>query len=177
MESGSDQLLNDLTLKCTAGRTRIATPSGEKAIEYLDKGESVLAFSSKVESGRIELSSSETKVTFSGGTQGRSNALYITLGYKQEIICTLDQPFLLINGKYTTGSQLRPGTELVDEKGDPVVVSSISMGTYQGMINNISVGDFNFTSPDGHLLLAQGVIIGDFVFQLFFDSLPGNLKE
>lgn len=177
MESGSDQLLNDLTLKCTAGGTRIATSSGEKAISDLHKGDSVLAFSVKLDSGKLELSSSEAKVIFSDGMQGQSKALYITFGEYKEIICTLDQPFLLRNGKYARGSQLRPGTELVDGQGNPVVVNIISMGTYQGMINNIAVGDFNFTSPNGHLLLAQGIIIGDFAFQLSFDSLPDNLKE
>ena len=177
MESGSDQLLNDLTLKCTAGDTKIATPSGERAISDLQRGDSVLAFSAKVESGRLELSSSETKVTFSQGAQARITALYIILGYNQEIICTLDQPFLLANGKYTRGSKLRPGTELVDGQGNPVVVNTISMGTYQGIIHNISVGNFEFTSPNGHLLLAQGVIIGDFAFQMSFDSLSDSLKE
>ncbi|MGE8340006.1 hypothetical protein BSF41_25700 [Flavobacterium sp. ACN2] len=177
MESDSDQLLNDLTLKCTAGGTRIATSSGEKAIGDLYKGDSVLAFSVKLESGKLEFSSSEAKVIFSEGGQGQNKALYINFGEYKEIICTLDQPFLLRNGKYARGSKLRTGQELVDAKGNAVVINSISLIDYSGMINNIAVDDFKFTSPNGHLLLAQGIIIGDFAFQLSFDSLPDNLKE
>lgn len=177
MEPDSNQLLNDLTLKCTAGDTKIATPSGERAISNLQRGDSVLAFSAKVESGKLELSSSETKVTFSQGTpEWYITALYITLGYDKEIICTSDQPFLLANGKYTIGSKLVPGQELVDWQGKPVFIHMISIGTYKGVIHNISVGDSEFASPNGHLLLAQGVIIGDFAFQTSFDSLPDNLK-
>ncbi|WP_125719197.1 Hint domain-containing protein [Flavobacterium ustbae] len=177
MELDSNQLLKDLSLKCMAGHTAIATPSGEKAISDLYKGDSVLAFSAKLESGKLQLSSSEGKVTFSGGTQGFNNALYLVFGDNKEMICTMDQPFLLENGKYARGIQLIPGQHLVDKDGNSVEVKLVSLGQYYGIINGIAVNDLKFTSPDDHLLLAQGVIVGDFIFQMYFDSLPDNLKE
>ena len=177
MESGSEQLLNNLTLKCTAGDTKIATPSGERAISNLRRGDSVLAFSAKLETGKLELSSVEAKVTFSDGTQGQNRALYISFGSDKEIICTLDQIFLLSNGKYIVGAKLRPGLDLVDGNGNPVAINSVSMGYYSGIIHNIALDNFKITNPDGHLLLAQGVIIGDYAFQVSFDSLSDSLKE
>ncbi|UWY26358.1 Hint domain-containing protein [Flavobacterium sp. TR2] len=177
MESGSDKLLKDLSLKCTAGDTKIATSSGERSILDFEIGDSVLAFSVKLESNRLELSSSEAKVTFSSGTTEKAQELYVLLENSREIVCTREQPFLLKNGKYARGSELRPGQELVDGQGNAVRIKTISLRKYSGIIYNISVGDYKFTSPNGHLLLAQGVIIGDFAFQVSFDFLPNSLKE
>lgn len=180
MEADSNQSLENRNLKSPVHGTRIATPTGEKSMELFKKGDSVLAFSAKPESGKIKLTSSEAKVSISAGTGPFGNfpmMIYIQTTDYKEIICDGAQLFLLINGKYIQAGRLIPGEhKLVDKDGNPVGIEMVQAGSYHGGIHDIST-DVQGHNPDGHLLLAQGVIMGDFTLQVYFDYLPEDLKE
>ncbi|WP_264537468.1 hypothetical protein [Flavobacterium sp. N1736] len=181
METNSDHS-EDLKSKDVAYRTKITTPDGTKPIERIENGDTVLAFSSKLESGKIKLTASNQTVSYSAGVEGqRSLMVYFDLrnfdDSRIDLICSLDQPLLLINGKYARAGKLGKGQELVNKEGNPVTINSASMGYYQGGIHAIVTNAPTNKLPDGHLLLANGIIIGDFIMQSHFDQLDNAIKE
>ena len=52
----------------------------------------------------------------------------------------------------------------------------VAVGNYVGGIHHISTGQYFTGSADGHLLLADGVVVGDFVLQMNFDGLQSGEK-
>lgn len=167
---------------CFANDTLIAIPNGAKQIFLISKGEQVLAASVGSTSGKMQMNWSTAEVSFSSGTDSKGHQpvmVYISLSGKDthELICNMDQPFLLADGKYTKAAKLHPGQQLVDKDGDPVMVDLISIGSYDGGVHHISTDKPWHKNPDGHLLLAGGVVAGDYTLQLHFNQLPDTMKE
>lgn len=169
--------------QCFANDTLIAVPDGVRSISNIEQGAEVLAASIKEVSGGSHLEWSPAKVAFSEGTGsgGRQPFMvYIGFGSKndeiKDLICSPDQPFLLSNGKYTTAGKLVPGQELVDRNGDPVTVKLASIGSYDGGVHHIGTDEPWLGNPSGHLLLAGGVVAGDYEMQNRFDQLPESFK-
>ncbi|HTS27741.1 MAG TPA: hypothetical protein VMH81_17825 [Bryobacteraceae bacterium] len=165
---------------CLASDTLIAVPSGEVPIDSIQRGEEVLAASLSAGGSRITWSTA--KVRFSMGTSREGfqpMMVYIVFGEGagRELICNTDQPFLLADGKFTTGGKLRPGQQLVDRDGKPLPVQLVSIGQYDGGVHHIATDEPWTGSPNGHLLLAAGAVAGDFALQSGFSDLPAELKE
>ncbi|MBZ5788751.1 hypothetical protein K8353_01400 [Burkholderia contaminans] len=164
---------------CFANDTKIAVPGGTKEIYLIAKGDEVLT-ASVASGGKIEWSSAT--VSFSAGTALNGHQpmmIYLSLSgtATHDLICNLDQPFLLANGKYAKASKLRPGDQLVDKDGNPVQIDMISIGSYDGGVHHISTDAPWNRHPDGHLLLAGGVVAGDYTMQLYFDQLPDTARD
>ncbi|SDA19773.1 hypothetical protein SAMN05216315_11239 [Nitrosospira sp. Nsp18] len=167
---------------CFANDTVIAIPGGGKAIYLFTVGEAVMAGSADSSDGKLGINWAEAVVNFSAGTGSKGHQpmmVYISLTGKtpHELICSTDQVFLLADGKYTRAEKLRPGQQLVDKDGDPVSLDLISIGSYDGGVHHISTDQAWHKKPDGHLLLAGGVVAGDYTLQLYFDQLPAEMKE
>lgn len=167
---------------CMANDTLIAVPGGFAPIYTIMTGESVLAASVAQENGGLGLNWAESKVGFSQGTGAGGDQpvmVYLTYGAdnNQGLICNMDQPFLLADGKYTTAGRLRPGQQLVDHDGQPQEIALISVGSYHGGVHHIATTTPWTNSPDGHLLLAGGVVAGDWAMQMNFPNLPDSVKE
>ena len=167
---------------CLANDTFIATHEGDKPIYTIYVGEKVLVASVGLTSGKTQINWSTATVNFSSENCPSGHQplmVYIFLRGKNtyELICNMDQPFLLANGKYTTAEKLQPGKQLVDKDGNPVRIEMISIGSYSGGIHHISTDIPWERNPDGHLLLAGGVVAGDYTLQLHFDQLPDSMKE
>lgn len=167
---------------CFANDTLIAVPEGNRQIYLIAKGEQVLAGSVGSTGGKLKMNWANAEVNFSqgsGSTGLQPMMVYILMAGKNthELICSLDQPFLLADGKYTQAGKLRPGQQLVDKDGDPVTVELVSIGAYVGGVHHISTSKPWHKTPDGHLLLAGGVVAGDYTMQIYFDQLPDGLKE
>lgn len=164
---------------CFAKDTLIAVPGGVAEIYTIPVGAQVLA-GSVHDNNSVKTSWSETRVKFSMGTgEGHQPMMvYINFGEdnKNDLICTQDQPFLLHNGKFITAGKLVPGQTLVDKDGNEVIINLVSMGSYDGAVHHISTSKPWAGNPNGHLLLAGGVVVGDFEMQLKFDSLPESMK-
>lgn len=167
---------------CFANDTLIAVPSGGKAIYLITVGETVLAGSAASAGGKLQIDWGDAVVNFSAGTGSHGHQpmmVYLSLTGKNshELICSTDQVFLLADGKYTKAEKLHPGQQLVDKDGDPVVVDLVSIGSYDGGVHHISTDQPWHKDPNGHLLLAGGVVAGDYTLQLYFDQLPIEMKE
>lgn len=152
---------------CYANGTKIAIPTGVRAIEYFAVGDEVMAAS--LDKGKITWS--PRKVTFSQGTgdSGHQSAMvYLHYGEDdKQIIVSTDQVFLMSAGKLKRADVLVPGKDLlVDEWGNPVVIHEVSIGEYDGGVHHISTGINKSGDINGHLLLSEGVISGDFSVQI-----------
>ncbi|MCV9928547.1 hypothetical protein OIU83_12840 [Flavobacterium sp. LS1R49] len=162
--------------------TSIDTPEGIKSIDNICKGDTVLAAFVKSAKGKIKLFWSTAKVSFSidsNPISPKSKMVYISVydEIKKDILCSLDQPVLLANGKYTIARRLIPGQELVNKNGKPIVILSTNIAPYHGGVHHISTNSTWNNNPDGHLLLSNGIVTGDYILQLYFDQIPNQLIE
>ena len=153
--------------------TQVATPSGEASVTTLQEGSPVLAYSAKLESGRIILTASEAKVRSINTVYDPvviGNMVYIYFEQNNNcLICSYNQPLLLSDGSYVIARNFQPGHCLVDKDGSPVTVAATVIAAYEnGEIYSIATDMPITAGPDGHLLLCQGVIVGDFIFEADF---------
>lgn len=162
-------------------KTLIAVPNGSKQIHLIKQNEEVLAASAQIIKGKLELAWDAIKVSYSAdsGSSSRSTLFYLDLATEsQRLVCTMDQPFLLANGKYTIATKLVPGQHfLVDKEGNKVRINGITVRQYHGSDHAIATMEARENSPDGHLLLAEGVVVGDFWLQVNFSQLPESMKQ
>lgn len=183
MKTNPNQSVKHLNSNDFAYSAKISTPNGEKDIQSFQIGDSILAFSAKLESGTVKLTASQAKVSFSNGIEcsKQTRMIYLDLmdfqGSSKNITCSADQLFLLSNGKYAPASQLQPGQELVDKEGNPIHIKSVKAGSFRGGIHSISTNAAVGDIPNGHLFVANDIIMGDFSLQLYFDYLPDDLKQ
>ncbi|HOY04719.1 MAG TPA: hypothetical protein PLO67_04910 [Saprospiraceae bacterium] len=163
---------------CFAKDTLVAVPGGYAEIYTIPQGAKVLTASAYEKGG---LTWSESTVKFSMGTGEGPQPFMVYIGFEKEgtkdLICTQEQPFLLSNGKYTTAGKLTPGMQLVDKEGEPVDIQFVSLGYYDGAVHHIATAAPWTGSPAGHLILAGGVVAGDFEMQIKFGELPDHLKD
>ncbi|ABO49535.1 Hedgehog/intein hint domain protein [Desulforamulus reducens MI-1] len=169
------QLTCHCCCSCFAYGTKIGTPNGHKKIEKFAVGDLVLAAGIETSAGGIKLNWSPLKVSFSSGTGPDSHQpamVYIRHGDTGSIIVTPDHLFLMPNGKLKRADRLVPGKDqLVSYEGRPVPVHEVSIGEYEGGVHHIATQK-NFTGDlDGHLLLSEGVVSGDFNLQIHATEL------
>ncbi|MBL6448468.1 hypothetical protein JMN32_19300 [Fulvivirga sp. 29W222] len=160
---------------CLEFGTHIAYASDkDKAVELFAVGEPVLATGPDVASWK------ELVVEFSGGTAGSSNSPFMVAvtyddgGENKELVVTEDNLFLMPNGKMKRADELVPGKDkLVKASGisDTAEVTEIRRVSVSTGVHHISTGTEKPTTLDGHLLNVQGIVVGDYVVQLFQDEL------
>lgn len=151
---------------CYANGTKIAVPRGFKAIEYFQSGDEVLTASMEV--GKPKWNTGKVSYSMGTGPDGHQSAMvYIHFGNDdRQIIVTPDQLFLMSTGKLKRSDRLVPGVDqLVNEWGEAVPIHEISIGEYIGGVHHISTLAVFDGAIDGHLLLSEGVISGDFTLQ------------
>lgn len=152
---------------CYANGTKIAVPLGFKTIEYFQKGDEVMtAF---VSSGQLRWRTGKVAFSMGTGPTGHQSAMvYIHYGNDdRQIVVTPDQLFLMDNGKLKRADRLVPGVDnLVNEFGNSVPIHEISIGEYMGGVHHISTSEEFTGELDGHLLLSEGVVSGDFSLQV-----------
>ncbi|PWW01256.1 Hint domain-containing protein [Paenibacillus cellulosilyticus] len=160
---------------CFANGTRIGIPNGHKAIEQFLPGDKVLTANMTVQGTGVDLSWSAATVKFSNGTgpDGHQSAMiWIRHGEEGMIIVTPDHLFLMPNGKLKRADRLVPGNDrLVSADGMPIMIHEVSIGEYHGGVHHISTDKAFDGSIDGHLLIAEGVVSGDFMLQVYAPRL------
>jgi hypothetical protein len=167
---------------CFADETPVATPTGLVRIGQIQKGQDLLVASFASAGGAPKLTWGPKSVAFSAGTAGTATVqptmVWLVYGSEthSELICTGDQPLLLDNGKFIQAKKIVPGMKLVDQNGKPVPVVLASIGQYVGGVHHIAIDAQWDNSPDNHLILAGGVVAGDFTMQAGFDQLPASIK-
>jgi hypothetical protein len=147
--------------------TPIMSPSGEIAIQNLQKGDRVMA-ASLSEGGAP--SWAETAVAYSDGVdRGRhATMIYIDFGFDDpgRLICDQEQLFLDSEGLLVPANRLDRGRSLRRPDGSERVIGSVSLGEYTGGVHGFATGLEYRGSPDTHLIAAGGVIAGDFLLEM-----------
>jgi hypothetical protein len=105
--------------------------------------------------------------------------VYLAFGNSSQtagLICSTDQVFMLADGRLITAERLRVSGKLMDKNGDPVAIHTVAIGSFTGGIHHIGTGTKLTSDINGHLLLAGGVVAGDYALQLNFPNIPAQLK-
>jgi hypothetical protein len=84
----------------------------------------------------------------------------------QLLICTEDQLLLNVDKLLVPAGVIRGGDKLITASGDEVTVLFAVSGDYQGGVHHISVGTFDNSTIEGHLLNTNGIVSADFSVQL-----------
>ena len=93
-----------------------------------------------------------------------------------ELICTLDELFLLANGNFKQASQLTLRDTLVAPNGQNVPINAIKLAEYSGGIHHIATTLKFDGNPNGHLLHSNGVVTGDYTLQIHAPGLGSRLE-
>ena len=155
-----------------ANETLIVTPQGNVQIDKLARGDVVL-FGSAAGGGLPHTTWAPRPVEFSEGTPPGSafQGIYLQFGATQRLICTFDQVLLQDDGRLSLASELTPGGGLVDGQGQRVSIREVSAGSFSGGVHHIASSMKFDPSIDGHLLIAGGIVAGDYTLQLEFSRL------
>jgi|GEM_PF-3843527 len=157
----------DTLLTAFASNTPVAYDCDQyKSIDEFQPGDQVWASDN-------QLNWSQKTVKFSQGTgdYGTSSVLvkvtYMAGDQSDNLLVTRNQIFLMPNGKLNTADRLVPGKDsLVMYDGSQAPVTQITIGTFKKGVHHISTSITPAESPDGHLLSAKGVVVGDYSLQL-----------
>jgi hypothetical protein len=115
---------------------------------------------------------SQKTVQFSSGTGslGAENTLIkITFGKDGEedfLFASRDQVFLMPDRKLKRASRLVPGQDhLLRPDNTTVTVLDLTVGRFKKGVHHIATSQEPATSMDGHLIVAKGIVAGDFALQ------------
>ena len=151
-----------------------------KAVEMYKKGEKVIATGADVTSWN------EYTVEFSNGTDPGAvtpflvRVKYDLNGEEGSMLVTEDNLFLMPNSKLKRADQLVAGVDkLVCSTGisDTAMVTKVERETGDKGVHHISTGTAKPQTMDGHLLNVQGIVVADYVLQLYQDELPQFMDD
>ena len=74
-----------------------------------------------------------------------------------------------MDGTMTRALKLMPGDQLMSADGSPDTVTSVAVGSYAKSIHHISTSSGPATGVDGHLIIVNGIVAGDFALQVSQD--------
>jgi hypothetical protein len=150
---------------CLAFGTPIATPDGVKAIELFNVGDSV----SVGNWDKSKLGWASGSVKFSSGTDPGSinTMIFIEFDGGRQIIATPDNLFLMSDGKLKRSDRLVPDRDrILTAEGSALGVTAVLSGQWTKGLHHIATG-LEFTgSLDGHLINANGIVVGDYCLQI-----------
>ena len=160
---------------CFALNTPIFISEDEvKAIQDIKKGDYVYA-------AGLDLKWHQKKVIFSQGTIGKSrqpNTIYIDYGDNQHFIVTPDTLFLMENKKLKRADKLTPEDYLIDQNGEKVKINGVDLGDFYGGFHHIATAIAEPSSNlEGHLIIANGIVCGDYNLQIYYQSQEARDME
>lgn len=111
---------------------------------------------------------SSAAVSFSGGVaaDADADAVYIAYGDGLDTFADPDRPYLLVGGAIVPARQLQLGDALVGEDGQALLIHVIGTGPSPVGRQQLAVDRAWSGSADGHLLLIDGAVVGDFTLQM-----------
>jgi hypothetical protein len=156
---------------CTGpGMTAIDAPAGvERALGTIQPGDTVLAGSV----GEDGIDWRPKTIAFSQGTESEQEQTMVKIAFGEggRLTLSADHVLMLADGSLTTAERIARGHSLMGHDGSALPVERVSMGGYRGAVHQIATDTRWQDSPDGHLLAANGVVVGDFTLQLHFAAL------
>lgn len=103
---------------------------------------------------------------------GQSTTVFLLYGSNQKIVTSVDQLMMLSTGQLIRADKLVPGQHrLMDKDGSSVELLQVSLGTFGEPLYRVASNAPYSGVPDGHLLLVNGVIAGDFILNLNEEEL------
>ena len=152
----------------------VSTPKGPVAVQKLVIGSKFIV--AELIDG--EVLQSEKTVQYSSGVGPYLNITMVNLvlSNQKELLVTPDHVFVLSNGKLILAEQLTAGSDLMGVDGNPMKVLSVSLGLFKKGQHAIAAST-NFPEETRHFIISHGVISGDFMVQIFYHTLPDELKE
>jgi hypothetical protein len=117
-------------------------------------------------------------VEFSSGTGDKASGtimIQVDFGTDESNFETLyvtpNQVFYVPGGKLQRANTLQPGVSLlVRADGSTVPVLQLTTGKFEKGIHHVATSQTAATSMDGHLMLAKGIVCGDFALQLMVND-------
>lgn len=153
---------------CFAYDTPILTPGGLQAIQKLAPGDDVSVASINTVGGKLSLEWGAKQVRLSSGVPPVPGAatpmVLVHYGSGLHLLCTGDQVFLQGDGRLKRANQLTVLDKLVDPNGNPVDIVAVKLVEFSGGVHHIATGRYS-GEVNGHLLLAGGVVAGDYALQ------------
>jgi hypothetical protein len=96
----------------------------------------------------------------------------------KHLVVTPGQPFLMQDGTLKQADKIVPGKDvLMCEDGSTTPVISVEAGLFKKGVHHIATSAEKATSLDGHLLLANGVVIGDYATQIGMTTKNNSLED
>ena len=158
--------------------TRLAVPGdGVKRVEKFKEGDQVLAGEST--SGPMKWIVKTVHLSTGTGCGHRSpQMIHLKFGKDGSIIASADLLFLLPSGKLKRADRLAAGRDsLVGPDGAPIAVTGAHPGKWEGGFQCLATDADRPESPDGHLLLTNGVVSGDHALELSQEDLAEYMEE
>ncbi len=88
------------------------------------------------------------------------------------------QPFLMKDKTLKQAQKLVPGIdELVRADGSTTPIISIELGLFNKGVHHIATSKTPADSLDGHLIIANGIVVGDYATQISLNSKSGAIND
>ncbi|HEX8104899.1 MAG TPA: hypothetical protein VF533_19925 [Solirubrobacteraceae bacterium] len=122
----------------------------------------------------------QQRVVWSAGAGGAGATLLRVVHGESDVadslVVTRTQLFLTAERRLKPAAALVPGEDaLVDAAGSPRAVLALEAGTFEHGLHHLATSAGPATSPNGHLLLANGVVCADWALQVGLSSNPERL--
>ena len=163
---------------CCGTNAMVATPGGPIRSEQLKTGDMILTAVSQSARNPLLFSWEAKPLAFSSGTgpspQGNPMIL-VEYGDDESVIVTPDTLFLMADARFKTADRLVPGKDLlISPGGTKVPVRHVWIKKYPAPIHHLATTvEFESTFDGnrlGHLLVMNGVVVGDYLLQLYRQS-------
>jgi hypothetical protein len=168
---------------CLAVDTPIATPTGDVKVQDVVPQQTVVLAAGKDLNFRPVMVTQASQAT-PGVTEHTIYVKYLVAGAERELVVTRDHPFLLHDGTLVVADWLQMSDQLTDRDGQPAQVIEVGWGSYSGnFFEFATVMEPPSENLDGHLVLTNDVVSGDFAVQVFCeiqrsegsgDTVPGR---
>lgn len=97
---------------------------------------------------------------------------------QKHLLVTGSQPFLMKDGTLKQAHKLVPGKdELVCADGSTTPLISLEIGLFKKSVHHIATSAEKAISLDEHLLLANGIVIGDYATQIGMTTLNSSIED
>lgn len=159
---------------CLAYGTPIGIPTGMKAIQLINVGEEVMGAYMQVADDKISFNWKPSQVTFSQGTpppadpQGGifSTMVFIYCSSDVGLIASEDQLLLMPDGTVRQAGSISTKDSLVMVDGSSIPVLDVKIANWYGGVHHITINKEYHGDINGHLINANGFVVGDFTLQL-----------
>ncbi|WP_059051430.1 M48 family metalloprotease [Paenibacillus senegalimassiliensis] len=151
---------------CFALNTPIMISDGiTKAVQNIKVGD-------YIQVAGLDLVWRQKEVGFSAGSKGNRTTLqpsivFISYGENQHLVVTPDSLFLTSDKKLKRADKLNVEDFLIGEHSDKIPINGVGIGNYRGGFHHIATDvDEPSENLDGHLIMANGVVCGDYTLQI-----------